>query len=131
VYTKRVVETIVFSSSCSFFLSTGNRFLSTKYLSIDFLFLSFSFLFSSASYYPLPSSPLKEEKQSHSDKFFFKNTPTFFSTFTNDSFRKLDLNSKAYYFLTVVVVVVAPFFLGGGPYSRDVFVGNASARRIF
>jgi hypothetical protein len=74
---------------------------------------------------------LKEEKQSHSEKFVFKNTPTFFSTFTNDSFRKLDLNSKAYYFLTVVVVVVAPFFLGGGPYSRDVFVGNASARRIF
>jgi fluoride ion exporter CrcB/FEX len=70
---------------------------------------------------------LKEEKQSHSEKFVFKNTPTFFSTFTNDSFRKLDLNSKAYYFLTVVVVVVVAPFFG----AIVVFVGNASAQRIF
>jgi hypothetical protein len=62
VYTKRVVETIVFSSSCSFFLSTGNRFLSTKYLSIDFLFLSFSFLFSSASYTTPSSFPIERRK---------------------------------------------------------------------
>jgi hypothetical protein len=61
---------------------------------------------------PPPPSPLKEEKPSHSEKFVFKNTPTFFSTFTNDSFRKLDLNSKAYYFLLLLLLLLLLLFLG-------------------